>query len=89
MVITNRRILEVNEQSVPFCYKDYHDGKQKILKLTPQQFTQRFLLHVVPKVLPRFGMMVFSLILKKRARKARYYNFLRSEGPTKRHSRKS
>jgi hypothetical protein len=49
VAITNQRILEVNEQSVSFSYKVYRDGKKKILKLTPQQFTQRFLLHVVPK----------------------------------------
>jgi hypothetical protein len=42
VAITNRRILEVNEQSVFFSYKDYRDGKKKILNLTPQQFTQRF-----------------------------------------------
>jgi hypothetical protein len=49
VTITNQRIIDVNEQTVSFRYKDYRDGKQKILKLSPEQFTQRFLLHVLPK----------------------------------------
>jgi hypothetical protein len=49
VAITNQRITEVNECTVSFRYKDYRDGKQKILKLSPEEFTQRFLLHVLPK----------------------------------------
>ncbi len=49
VAITNQRITEVSEQTVSLRYKDYRDGKQKNLELTPKEFTQRFLLHVLPK----------------------------------------
>lgn len=49
VAITNRRILNVDEKSVSFQYKDYRDGKSKALSITPHQFVQRFLLHVLPK----------------------------------------
>jgi len=49
VAITNRRIVHVDEKVVSFKYKDYRDGKAKTLSLTPHQFVQRFLLHVLPK----------------------------------------
>jgi len=49
VAITNHRILHVDERVVAFRYKDYRDGKNKTLRLTPEQFTHRFLLHVLPK----------------------------------------
>ena len=49
VAITNQRILNVDEKGVCFKYKDYRDGKAKSLSLTPRQFVQRFLLHVLPK----------------------------------------
>ncbi len=49
VAITNRRIVDVNEQQVSFKYKDYRDGKKKVLALTHSQFVHRFLLHVLPK----------------------------------------
>jgi hypothetical protein len=49
VAITNQRITGVSEQKVSFRYKDYRDGKQKVLELTPKEFTHRFLLHVLPK----------------------------------------
>lgn len=49
VAITNRRILDVDEHQVSFQYKDYRDGKNKVLALTHSQFVHRFLLHVLPK----------------------------------------
>jgi hypothetical protein len=33
---------------VTFKWKDYRDGKQKIMTLTAEEFIRRFLLHVLP-----------------------------------------
>ena len=49
VAITNQRIINVNEKAVSFRYKDYRDGNTKVLELSPEQFVQRFLLHVLPK----------------------------------------
>lgn len=49
VAITNSRIVDVTEQQVTFKYRDYRDGKNKVLGLSPSQFVLRFLLHVLPK----------------------------------------
>jgi len=48
IAISNHRILEVTNENVSFHYKDYRDGKQKIMLLSHDEFTRRFLQHVVP-----------------------------------------
>ena len=49
VAITNSRITHMDSQSVSFTYKDYRDGKTKVMELSPLQFTHRFLQHVLPK----------------------------------------
>ena len=49
VAISNHRITMVTKKSVTFQYKDYRDGKDKHLVLTPLEFSRRFLQHVLPK----------------------------------------
>ena len=47
--IANSRLVAVTDKEVAFSYKDYrHDGRQKIMRLAPNEFIRRFLLHVLP-----------------------------------------
>lgn len=47
--ISNHRICDVDKQHVSFKWKDYRDGKQKVLQLGGEEFLRRYLLHVLPK----------------------------------------
>lgn len=50
VAISNYRILEVNQSSVCFQYKDYADNKKtKNMSLSPQEFVRRFEQHILPK----------------------------------------
>ena len=61
VAISNHRLLGVNDHSVTFRWKDYaHQGKNRTMTLSHQEFLRRFLMHVLPKGLPRiryFGWM--------------------------------
>lgn len=61
MAISNYRILDVDEHTVTFKWRDYADGNQvKIMQLAPHEFIRRFLSHVVPTGFMRirsFGFM--------------------------------
>jgi hypothetical protein len=47
--IANTRLVAVTDQDVAFNYKDYRrNGRQKIMRLAPDEFIRRFLLHVLP-----------------------------------------
>jgi hypothetical protein len=69
MVISNYRILAVDEQSVTFKWRDYaDDNKEKIMQLKPEEFIRRFLSHVVPDGFMRirsFGFLANSCKAKK------------------------
>ena len=50
VAISNQRIISYDDTSVTFRYKDYHDGNRiKQMTLTTEEFTRRYLLHVLPK----------------------------------------
>lgn len=50
IAISNERIVSYDSDTVSFNYKDYKDGsKVKVMSLTTDEFTRRFLLHVLPK----------------------------------------
>ena len=61
VAISNHRLLGVNDHSVTFRWKDYaHQGKNRTMTLSHHEFLCRFLMHVLPKGLPRiryFGWM--------------------------------
>ncbi len=49
VAISNHRIEEVNEIEVRFNYKDYRDGgKTKPMSLSNEEFTRRFVQHILP-----------------------------------------
>jgi Putative transposase/Transposase zinc-binding domain len=47
--ISNHRLLDLDERTVTFRYKDYAHGERKrTMKLSAVEFVRRFLLHVLP-----------------------------------------
>lgn len=46
--ISNNRILRFEGGTVTFKWKDYRDGKQKIMTITAEEFIRRFLMHILP-----------------------------------------
>ena len=54
VAISNNRLLNIEEDSVTFRWKDYRDeSAQKTMTLTGDEFIRRFLLHVLPPGLQR------------------------------------
>lgn len=49
IAISNRRILNIADGKVTFCYKDRQDkDRDKVLTLSAEEFVRRFLMHVLP-----------------------------------------
>ena len=49
VAISNHRLKELKQGQVTFAYKDYqHEGQQKEMTLSADEFLRRFLLHVLP-----------------------------------------
>ena len=61
VAIANSRIVEIDDDHVGFTWKDYrHNDATKIMKLSPDEFIRRFLLHALPDGFHRirhFGFM--------------------------------
>lgn len=52
VAICNHRLVEVTRSEVSFSYKDYREsGNKKIMTLSNEEFTRRFVQHILP---PRF-----------------------------------
>lgn len=49
VALSNRRILNAENNQVTFTYKDGHSGKPKRCTLPSEEFIRRFLQHVLPK----------------------------------------
>lgn len=47
--ISGRRIERVNGEEVAFRYRDHRDGQQKLMRLTPHEFLNRWFEHVPPR----------------------------------------
>jgi hypothetical protein len=61
VAISNNRLLDIDNNQVRFHWKDYrHEGQVKTMTLSADEFTRRFLLHVLPESFQRI----------------RYYGFL-------------
>lgn len=84
IAISNQRIIEENEETVTFKWKDYTDNnQQKTMTVTAVEFLRRFFLHVLPDHYTRiryFGFLsnsnkskklkeCFNLLLKKYEKK--------------------
>jgi len=61
VAIANSRLVEIDDDNVGFTWKDYrHNDATKIMKLAPDEFIRRFLLHALPDGFHRirhFGFM--------------------------------
>ena len=61
VAIANSRLVAVEDDHVAFAWKDYRqDGAVKVMKLAPDEFIRRFLLHTLPDGfhrIRRFGFM--------------------------------
>ncbi|MET4391799.1 hypothetical protein ABIB73_007591 [Bradyrhizobium sp. F1.4.3] len=61
VAIANSRLVALDDDHVAFTWKDYrHNGATKIMKLKPDEFVRRFLLHTLPDGFHRirhFGFM--------------------------------
>jgi hypothetical protein len=60
VAISNRRLLALEQGQVSFQWKDYRDGRQKVMTVAAEDFLRRFLQHALP---PGF-------------QRIRYYGFL-------------
>ena len=69
IAISNSRIVSVNDESVTFTVKDYHNAsKTKVITLSGIEFIRRFLMHVLPK---RFVKIRYYGILASRNKKTK------------------
>src|ERR1700739_1515633 len=56
VAISNPRLVAADNTSIAFRWKDYRingPGRWKTMRLHPHEFIRRFLMHVLPKGLPR------------------------------------
>ena len=68
VAISNHRIINVVDGKVTFRWKDYaHNGKQRLMTITAEEFLRRFLLHTLPR---RFVRIRFCGFLANRCRGA-------------------
>jgi hypothetical protein len=48
VAISNHRLIKIEDGRVFFKWRDYRDGKTKVMRLEAFEFIRRFLLHVLP-----------------------------------------
>jgi hypothetical protein len=48
IALSDARILGVEDGQVDLAYKDYRDGRHKVMTLDNEELLRRFLLHVLP-----------------------------------------
>ena len=70
VAISNSRILGAKDGKVTFSWRDYRDGKKKVMTLAAEEFIRRFMLHILPSGF----------------RKIRHYGILASRNKTARTS---
>jgi hypothetical protein len=72
VAIANSRLVAIDDDHVAFAWKDYRrNGAAKIMKLAPDEFIRRFLLHMLPDGFHRirhFGFMANGCRAAKLAR---------------------
>ena len=49
IALSDARILDVEDGRMDPAYKDYRDGRRKVMTLDDEELLRRFLLHVLPK----------------------------------------
>lgn len=69
VAIANHRLIKMENDLVYFRWKDYkQQGKQKVMKLTAEEFIRRFLMHILPS---GFCKIRYAGFLATRGRKER------------------
>ena len=68
IALSNQRLLSFDGERVELAYKDYRDGRNKVMTLDADELLRRFLLHVLPKGFMRIRHFGF---LANRCRKQR------------------
>ena len=66
--ISNKRLIEMDDEHVRFSWRDYRDGQRKIMPLKGDAFIQRFLQHTLPKGfmrIRRYGFLANALSAKQ------------------------
>jgi len=53
IALSDARILDFTDGQVALAYKDYRDGRDKVMRLEAEELLRRYLLHVLPKGLMR------------------------------------
>jgi hypothetical protein len=88
IAISNYRILNCDEKSVKFKWRDYSDNNTvKVMTLTPEEFIRRFLMHVVPTGFMRVRFFGFLANACKKKNVATIRNLLSYE-PTEEKQKK-
>jgi hypothetical protein len=49
IALSHARILDFANGQVVLAYKDYRDGRNKVMRLDAEELLRRYLLHVLPK----------------------------------------
>jgi hypothetical protein len=85
VAISDSRIVEFNDNSVSFTYKDYaHNNQPKVMTLSTTEFARRFLLHVLPqgfKKIRYFGFLAPRAREKRLARCRRLFGKIVPQEP--------
>ena len=49
IALTPNRLVSIKDNEVSLKYRDYHDGKNKVMKLRCEELLRRYALHILPK----------------------------------------
>jgi hypothetical protein len=79
IALSNSRLLGEQAGKVLLRYKDYRDGKNKVLRLTPEELIRRFLLHVLPRGLMRIRHYGFLANCCRKEKLSRIRSVLKTE----------
>lgn len=88
VAISNERVIGTDGENVSIKWKDYRDGKSKVMSLSLEEFIRRFLLHVLPDRYVKvryYGLLSNSQRKRKlvQCRKILRYRLIRQCGPQK------
>lgn len=85
IAISNRRIIQVDNNRVTFVYKDYADGsKRKVMTISIVEFIRRFLLHILPKGFVRIRYYGFLANKNRKSKLTAIMQFFKRRIPVKR-----
>ena len=68
IALTPHRLIKLSENEVHLKYKDYRDGKNKVMRLSSEELLRRYALHILPKGFMRvryFGFLANAVRAEK------------------------